>query len=250
MGKIHDFLWQSSTPECNIFDSFIISRNTLRNYRFLACAAMIFIYFWTVRGLFTSFKFLTRWGEFFVGMYFILACLCYFIYKDERDTERSGPYALWKWAHIFGEIAFTLQVLIPIFYWKFVFGTETLPEAYETWIWKTIAAHGVTAGFIWLDVFFNRVKFYVNHAVPLLMFGTFYMIINFTVTKVTGTPVYQPLDFQSLKTLVLLCGAMILTVIGFVLGLVITRVKAKAAGDKDKSEDLYRSSTSTTLESV
>jgi len=244
MGKIHNFLWQSSTPECSLFDSILISRRALQAYRFISCALMIWIFFWTVRGVLASFRFLTRWGIFWVALYFMLTCLCYFVYRDESDIKKSGPFALWKFTNVIGEMAFTLQVLIPIFYWGFVYGTEKLSEPFETWIYKTIAAHGVTAAFIWVDIAFSRLKFYKNHSVIIVIFGILYCIINFSVTKYTGEPVYKPIDWKTFKSFVLLGGALVLILAGFVLGLFITRIKSKALDkEKERIEDFYETAT-------
>jgi len=235
MNNLKDSIIQSPSDECQIFKSLYIKPQTLKTYRFFALFAMTIICFWTFRNLY-EFRYLTRWGEVIVQIYFALIVSSYFVYKDQKVLPSNNPFALWKMAHLFGVIAFTLQLFIPLLYWAWVIETNALKDRKE--ILLTITTHAVTAALIWIDATFNRLEYYRKHAIFLFGFCTLYAIVNYVVSKVVGDPVYKALNWQGIDSIFKLLSGYFIVYLGFVLGWFIAKRKSQKVS-KDQEEKYH-----------
>jgi len=235
MDRVKDSISQSPILQCSIFDSYYVRPQTLKSYRFFALFAMTIICFFTFRNLY-EFRHLTGWGEVVVEIYFIFISLCYFIYKDDKTPSSQSPFALWKMAHLFGVLAFTLQIFIPLLYWGWVISTNALKNREE--ILLTITTHAITASIIWVDSAFNKLEYYPSHAVFLFVFCTVYTTANYIVSKAVGIPVYKALNWEGIDSIFKVLLGYLIIYLGFGLGWYLAKRKAQKI-QIDESDSKY-----------
>lgn len=119
--------------------------------------------------------------------------ISYIVYRSP-EAHKSRTF-LWKAANFFFEISFTLEILIPIFYWGILY--SKIPFDHEgDRFFATVCVHLITAMTLWIDMCFNMIPFYKRHLYLILAFGMCYNVINFVVTKVNGYPVYPGLGWD------------------------------------------------------
>jgi len=214
MQRIHDYLWESKYPEFTLKNSFIIPPKLLAAYRLIALGISIYTFILCTGANLSSLKFLTNWGVTFVMSYFALTCLCYIVYRNEEDAGRSNPIALWKVTHFLCELCFSLEVLIPIYYWTLLWPATTHHHIGDQFL-KTIMAHLVIPILIHIEVIFNKIKFYKRHPLVILVITVMYAIFNFTYTKITGKTIYANLTWKDSRSVFLLIGSVVLVCAGF-----------------------------------
>jgi len=214
MQRLHDYLWESKHPEFTLKDSFIIPPKLLAAYRFIALGISIYTFILCNGTSISSFKFLTNWGVAFVTCYFIFACLCYVIYRNEEDVGRSNPIAFWKVTHFLCELCFSLEVLIPVYYWTLLYPATTHHHIGDQFL-KNIMAHLTIPILIHIEVIFNKIKFYKRHPLVILIVTVMYAILNFTYTRITGKTIYANLTWNDYRTVFLVIGSLVLVVGGF-----------------------------------
>jgi len=128
-------------------------------------------------------------------------------------------------AHLFGVLAFTLQIFIPLLYWGWVISTNALKNREE--ILLTITTHAITASLIWIDSAFNKLEYYPSHAVFLFIFCTIYTIVNYIVSKAVGIPVYKVLNWEGIDSIFIVILGLFIIYVGFVLGWYLAKRKAQ-----------------------
>lgn len=80
-----------------------------------------------------------------------------------------------------------------------------------------------------IDFIFAKIKFYKNHYVILLIYGVAYSILNISITFGSGEPVYDIMDWKSLKSYIFFFAAIIVGILFHFLGYVL--MKKKILGD-------------------
>jgi len=226
MGKLHDYLWESNKPEFTLRRSFLLPETALRVFRAIGFIVAITTYIWTTNSFIRSLAYLTNWGILSVGIYFFCSSVCYFIYKEDEEIDVKKPFAFWKFTSVLCEIAFSMEVLVAIYYWALLF-PGTPEEHVGIRFWMTIFEHAVTPALIFLEVIFNGVRFYKRHLIFILLVGGLYICTNFAAYKITGEPVYSNLTWQSIETFYFLLAALGLALFGFAIGLGISSLKTK-----------------------
>jgi len=230
MGKFHDFLWETDKPEFTLRTSYLIPESALRVYRGLAFFLAAFIYFWTIESVVSSLPYLTDWGIIFVGSYFLCSSLCYFIYKGEEDVDVKKPVSFWKFVVILCEITFSVEVLIPIYYWALLY-PDSPGDQEGIYFVKTVLEHAVTPALIYIEMAFGGVRFYKRHVFFIILVGLFYILCNYIATVVRGEPVYDNLTWEDITTFYFLLAAVGLSLFGFVVGLGISKLKTKRTNE-------------------
>jgi len=230
MGQFHDYLWGTPTPRFTMKDSTCISPTALFYYRLLAFFIQTFVFFWTfiLDGGLVLLKYMTLWGVTWVYLYFIGVLLCYRLYRVEEHVNHKNPLAFWKFVNVIFELAFSLQVLIPLFYWLILFPGLT-EEHHGIKLQKTICVHFVSGLLVWIEICINKVNFYIRHVFILLGFLLFYAVLNFIVTQAEGYPIYSVVTWKDFGTYLYLTLAALVATLGFCLGLFLTRKKNKKA---------------------
>lgn len=227
MSKVNDFLWGSTTDECTIKDSYIISKSTLKAYRIFSCIAMIAMYFWIAQGqgrMFLPLQYLTNWGMTLGLLYFVGVSYCYIVYKNDDHASSENPNAFWKLVVMLGETSFCMQVLIVPYFWILLY--PKMAGTYEgTMFLQTVCSHGGAAALIWIEIMFNKTRFYKRHIFVVLLFGLMYIAINGIYTKMTGRLVYSNLTWKSIATLYYILASLFVVCIGFWIGMALTKLK-------------------------
>lgn len=237
MGKFHDFLWETDKPEFTLRRSFLIPETALRVFRAIGFILCVFTYVWTTHDFLMSLAYLTNWGIIFTGAYFLCSSLCYFIYKEDDDVDVKKPFTFWKFTSVLCELAFSMEVLILIYYWALLY-PDTPEEHVGIRFWNTIFEHAVTPVLIYLEVIFGGNRFYKRHVIFMILVGSLYVLTNFAATKITGEPVYSNLTWESIETFYFLLAAIGLSLFGFAIGLGISSLKNKKR--VKETEGIYR----------
>ena len=225
MGRLHDYLWESDSPECTITNSLFVSKSRLLAYRIFAFIGIIVILITLVLTHFIkNLKYLTYLGVITVGIYFLCSIISSFMYKNMDEEASRKPFALWKFAVVLFEITFSIEVLIPIFYWTVLYPGEKLNDRQFL---ESVCVHAITPGLIYIDLIFNKIKFYKRHWIILALFMSLYGLVNFLVTKTSGKPVYKVLTWEDFSTFLYLLLALVITVLGFGLGYITSELKFK-----------------------
>jgi len=228
MGIVSNFLWGSKIPEYTHTDAYLLTSKTLTFFRLFSLFASIAIYFWCMGLHLPTIKFLTIWGVTLVPIYFICVCACYLLYKENRNTTKSETsHALWKMTIILCEVAFSLQVLIPPYYWYFLHPQGLGPKQGAEF-WNTFCSHFVVAALIWVEVLLNKIRFYPRHVLIILSVGVTYAFVNYAYTKIQGEPVYNNLTWDSFATLYLIMGSFGVACLGFLGAARFSNLKFKA----------------------
>jgi len=228
MGLISNYLWGPQTPEYTHTEAYLLTSKTLTFFRLFSLFASVAIYFWCMGLHLPTIQFLTIWGVTLVPIYFICVCACYLIYKENGSKAQSETsYALWKLTIILCEVAFSLQVLIPPYYWYFLH-PEGLGPKQGAEFWNTFCSHFVVAALIWVEVLLNKIRFYPKHIVIILSVGVIYAMVNCAYTKIQGAPVYFNLTWDSITSVYLIMGSFFVVCLGFLGGCRFSKVKFKA----------------------
>jgi len=119
-------------------------------------------------------------------------------YQD-RDFLRNkySPFRAWKWYTFLFQLTLQMELIIVPFFWILL----NNPSVYKPGNLAFNIQQGGDHSFLFLllviDYFSNCVPFCGRHFIMVNFISLIYLIINFTVSKLEGYPIYGPLDWNS-----------------------------------------------------
>lgn len=228
LDRSESFILAERNLSVQAHESWQISTKLLLTFRWIACVYEILItlfsFYLNYPKLYTPIFYMTNWGNIMVALYFILILSCCYYYKG-RSSEDPQTDKLWRFTKFSCHFAFAFEVLILVFFWSVLAkGTfERLEKVSEPSkserILSSIALHAVTPVCIFVDVIFNMIQFQPSHGVVFVpTVAALYMLTNFIGTKVRGSPVYAPIDWETWNTVLFGLIALGLLALGYSLG--------------------------------
>ena len=227
LQNMHDYLWETPDPKYEINDSHFLQHNGLLIWRFFAFSVVFGNFCWMYTDYLLKdtletapfFSYLTIWGVILVWSFFLLAIV--------NMLNKNHIALLWKITHVIFELAASFEFLICLFFWSVLF-----PLYYNSLIHnplgfiQDIGAHLVSPVFIWIDNYINNMSFYRRHIIFIFSFGAIYLTVNCIVT-LNVQNIYPPITWVSITSYVLLLVGLGLGVLGFYLGMLLTRAKER-----------------------
>lgn len=110
--------------------------------------------------------------------------------------KKYSPFRLWKWYVVLYEWAISVEGLITLTFYAMEFDLDSFKNDTHRQRTTTILNHGVPFLLLVLDFFFNTVPFCWRHLILVNILTFTYLMINLAITKGTGTPIYQSLNWQ------------------------------------------------------
>ena len=120
--------------------------------------------------------------------------------NDPNINNRPGMLAA---VHIWFEFAFIFNLCVVAIYWTIVHPTEILKYEGDAQIFYMYYSHIAPAFVTLASYLLLDVRFKASHAYPFVLLSIVYGAINFAITKYTGKPVYDFLDWKDYKSFVL-----------------------------------------------
>jgi len=217
--KIESRIWAGMDQKNILNQAFSIIPDNLRILRIVSILAHIAVFIWiflsTPSPLFSGFWNLICqigiWGVFMNTAYFASTFL----------FQNAGPYNLsWKLTYILGEISSAFAFLICPVFLVYLLPTLLLKEDSHLGLTNAVLymiIHIVCPILIWADIFFTYYVFPKQHLKCLLVTIFCYGIFNLLHTMISG-PVYNALDWTSLKSYLFLGIGFVMIVCGYFLG--------------------------------
>jgi hypothetical protein len=162
--------------------------------------------------------FFTNWGIFMTAITYTLFTASIikerFGHNKISPSDIYSPWVLWKWACFLYETTLIFEgFLIVPFFWLVLFPimlTKHINPGPFAYI-DHITPFAVMA----IDYAFNRIPVTLRHFPISLAILLIYGAVNMTKTLVTGNPVYPPLTFKDIMSLVWSLVLVTLLVIGY-----------------------------------
>lgn len=175
----------------------------------------------------------TEWGIF-------MTAISYTLFTASIIRERCGlakmsprdiysPWVLWKWACFIYETTLIFEGFIVVpFFWIVLFpgGSGEIDDYVE---------HAAPFAVMAVDYAFNRIPIHLRHLPLSLAIFLTYGVVNITKTLVTGEPVYDPLTFKDIESLVYSLVLISLLVVGFLVLSWLTPKKLAKARSIDRA---------------
>ena len=204
----------------------MLEKNNVKNsyrksqiFRFIACLTMISnaVFFIIIKGYFSylkeSIKYLTFWGHNFEMMFFMLL-----IRKThELENMKTKDFELDMQKSFMAHLQSTvlgMQFLITFFYWIVLFNKND--ERSKLQWYQDIYMHSIPLIIMIIEMFLNTMKIRMKHLKLTIMLITWYGFVNIIITFITGTPIYPLLDYQDVKSIIFLVGALMTSIFGVI----------------------------------
>lgn len=219
--RLDCYLWEQSIREArhHLKAAPWMNQTVLDVYRVLCCVGLLSLSLYhIITNKDPTLLFFTNWGIF-------MTAISYTLFTASIIRERCGvakmsprdiysPWVLWKWACFIYETTLIFEgfIIVP-FFWLVLFpillkkNIDPGPMAYV----DHITPFAVMA----VDYAFNRIPVHLRHLPLSLAVLLIYGVVNITKTLVTGKPVYDPLTFKDIMSLVWSLVLVSLLVIGF-----------------------------------
>lgn len=86
-------------------------------------------------------------------------------------------------------------MIITPFFWFVLY--PTVPELKPEVHFSLVCDHSVPLAVLLIDFMFNQVPLAQRHFIFMFIIALVYLVINYACTKVEGTPVYPPMDWET-----------------------------------------------------
>lgn len=158
----------------------------------------------SVLHFFKCFKFFTFWGKIVTLITFTSGLYVMFLRKkpekevSDKDYDKHSIFYSWKWFIFFYEVALVVETLVSLFFWLLLYKDMMKNPRYQIPIkyFEMVLDH-ILIVFLLLDYFFNTVPFLRRHLKLMIPIGVSYLLLNFSVTKFQGRPIYGVMSWDS-----------------------------------------------------
>ena len=205
-------------------------------FRCVLCSGMFLnvLYFILNQGYFSYLKesmmFLTFWGHNFEIMFFMLLTRKTYELQNMKTEEFEKEMQKSFMAHLQSTVL-GMQFLITFFYWIVIFNKNEERTPFQ-W-YKDIYMHSVPLIIIFWEMLLNRMEIRMKHLKLTMIIIVFYGFVNLFFTLFNGEPVYNALDFQNMRSVLFLVGALITSVFGVVFFQSIQTAKLKFVNHRE-----------------
>ena len=202
----------------------------------------------------SNLKYFTNWGVYYTLFNTIFSLIISFqalkLKKDdtareiEKSEDKTSPFKAWKCHIIFLEISMIINIIITLFFFVVLYNPTfcKLLDEYEDFgnltCISNVTSHCVPLICTIIEICINVTPLYFYRHLPFLIAISFlYLVVNFTVTKVSGKPVYSIMSFNSifswsLPVIILIFGISLFACCSY-----INQLKLKLIGYKDLKDD-------------
>lgn len=87
---------------------------------------------------------------------------------------------MWKITHFLFLVSFSGELGVVVMYWGFLYKNEG--EKTDFWYVDNTMAHAMMFVFLWIDNFYNYIKFVWNQLLAVLLVFLVYLVVNITIT--------------------------------------------------------------------
>ena len=217
---------------------------TFRAYYKIFCMTyglVVFYYLFTFEGhAIENVKYLTNWGAIVFAAYFSLASYYSFYYHDDSSIIHLIAPNL----RILYHILISIQLLICLFYWAFLYKHEFLwisqqGDLSSYWLYSSMTKHLVLPILSWLPLFIDRTQLKKQDVKEVFKFGVFYMFLNLFYTYL-DKPVYVVMTWRDKHTIAYAGIALVIKIFGFYLGLKLSSFNSSEEHHEDIVEVVKR----------
>lgn len=203
-----------------VIDAFAISPTSFYLLRFIFLGIHLVVLFWSIAYVADTslIEDIGMWG-------FWISLLFYFTVLLEQTRKIVGHAPTLKsknclamFSHLMYEVAFSMQLVIVLWFWGVYYGTEFSRTKYTgSQLVFNIIIHGGLFLILWIDNLFNLVRFHTNHLWLVLGVLTLYLFQNLVVT-LTVSPFYLALSWNDFKSFLIILCFYLLCYIHFMIG--------------------------------
>eukprot|EP01016_Furgasonia_blochmanni_P049072 TRINITY_DN7404_c0_g2_i2.p1 TRINITY_DN7404_c0_g2~~TRINITY_DN7404_c0_g2_i2.p1 ORF type:complete len:258 (+),score=26.50 TRINITY_DN7404_c0_g2_i2:63-776(+) len=194
-------------------------------YRLFCACFHIFLLIWNMIQAslwYKPFTFLTGWGYITCGLFFIFAVIEYLQTKRIKETfrnmDRSTSLAfVSKTTIILFQIAYSLQLPIMLMFWGYIYPRTKVSADFKFSVF-TVFTHGLVCALIYIDFFFNKIRFYLRHLGLLVGFLVLYGVSNYLTMLARGVPAYSALTWNSMRSVYIVVATLSIAVLHFLFG--------------------------------
>jgi len=197
-------------PVSGLFVSTKWTPDKLKIFRIFSAIIMFPIFIWN--SVFNyeipPYLYLTSWGVYFTFLHFEMLLFHYMILGSTESPSKRKLYILMLFV---SQIAFSLEIMINVIYWIFIFPFEEQTHTKAVYLLYTLCVHVISLILITTDNVVSSLKYQKKDVLATVIVIILYGILNFSYTKTKGEPVYSKIDWKDgvsiiLGLLVLLMG--------------------------------------------
>lgn len=147
----------------------------------------------------------------------------------EYHLRKYRPTRAWKWFTFLFQMVLVMELVVTIFYWTFLYD----PDEYKGKMVSRLALggdHTIPLACMLMEFALNSIPFCPRHLYPMLVVNALYLLINLAVTKIQGYPVYDVVDWKSVKGILLPLATLVIASIMFLFLTWVSKHKLKANG--------------------
>lgn len=192
--------------------------------------------------------YLTEWNQLSSFLYFSLALVVSTRYYSggSRFLQLHGNSFPTKWLYFHAQHMFSWCFVVVVLFWATLYPDDTTKDTWAAphYYFTNACVHGVVLFWAWMDmIFVTRVKFIASQWLVCLLISLIYMFFNLVYVKISGSPIYSTLSWDSSSSaLVVVEAVILLAIVWFLIGhLLVNRLKARlmrglADEDDEKGE--------------
>jgi len=204
--------------------------HTLKLFRFISTLIVAFTFIWSLvfDDKLPDILYFSYWVIYITLLYFLLL-VGHYIY--EAWSKRSFSSWFYSFTRIIGELTFSFNFLVIIFYWVWLFPGDNYTHSHANVLIFTLFLHAIVPILVFVDQIISLIEYRKIHYIYVFATLLLYGIILLAYTKSTGTVVYKKFTFDNAFTIIAAIGAWCLSTLGFCIGCLISRIKHRCANN-------------------
>ena len=163
-----------------------------------------------------DFQYFTTWGVF---MTFISLSSGLYLQLSDKPKDKHSPFLAWKLYIFLFEQAFVYEFIITGLFWTVLIDSminkPVFQDPYQMLGLKM--HHSLPLLLLSIDYSISAVPYVKRHLSVIMPICFIYICLNFTLTMVRGKPIYDPLNWKSVISYVLIAGAVIIGYFGYLM---------------------------------
>lgn len=159
---------------------------------------------------------LTTWGMFFSCLFFVIGMrLAYKKEEEINDSNKYNFFAAWKWYIIMFEMTMTMNIVITVVFWSVITQYKDVFNRPAAFLAYTSYTHSLPLVTFLFEYSLHTVPVIKRHIIIIFTIGVLYALINLTHTKISGNPIYPPLSWDTVASVMFGIGVVVFSVVSF-----------------------------------